>query len=118
MADFSNIGNGKPYLTPISIPCLPLGLVKDRLHADSTGLLLTPCHRKAQLHVSLVLLKALGQMPATLVEVGRVEHLKRKVKTGALIVEIIMRVYRLTTVVALLSMNISTTNPISGGEKL
>ena len=56
-------------------------------------------------------------MPATLVQVGRVEHLKRKVKTGALIVEIIMRVYRLTTVVALLSMNISTTNPISGGEK-
>ena len=37
-----------------------------------------------------MLLKALGQMPATLVEVGRVEHLKRKVKTGALIVEIKM----------------------------
>merc|ERR1719391_592137 len=53
-------------------PCLPLGLVKDSLHADTASLLLAPGHRKAQLHVPLVFLEALSQVAATLVKVGRV----------------------------------------------
>ena len=63
-------------------PCLPLWLVKNSFHTDATGLLLASGDRKAKLHVSLMLLKALGQVAAALVEVGRVEHLRQCVCEG------------------------------------
>ena len=60
-----------------ALPCLPLWLVKNSFHTDATGLLLASGHCKAKLHVSLMLLKALSQVAAALVEVGRVEHLRQ-----------------------------------------
>ena len=68
------VGYGQANLS--DVPCLPLGLVKDSLHADAAGLLLTPCHREAELHVPLVLLQAFRQVAAPLVQVGRVQHLR------------------------------------------
>ena len=78
-----------------TIPGFSLGFVQDYLHAYSTCFLLGSRHCKAKLHVSLVFLETLRQVRTSLIKMSWVETC-------------------LTTVVASLSVDVSTANSVSG----